>query len=833
MEMTIEQTLQQGIAAHKEGKLQDAERLYRAILQSLPLHPDANHNLGVLAVSVNKTDAALPMFKIAVEANPKVEQFWLSYIDALIKTEKVDDARRIFPDAQQAGVTAAKLRIFEEQLTFELSSSSHIPKQNVSNSLHSHQGKLSPAIELREVGKYREAQAWLSNVIEHDCKNTEALSLLSQVLLLDNKEAEAERALTAATSINSELTSVYRNQARLLLKQSKKTEALKKAQLGYSQSPEDSESLLVLAVCLGANQRDLEALPIIQNLLKADSNYAEAYANRALIKLRRKDTAGAIEDAEMTVSLKPHLTQMWLLLGSLHHQAGNLREAIVALRSAHKNEPENPAIMVQLGELLLKDNKASEAATILEHATELAPKDANAWTNLGVALQNETKVADAKMAYKKALALNPESAAISSNLGAMAKDAEEWDSALRYFEKALEFEPNLAEGHSNLGNTLRELGRLDESETSCKQAIALKPGLAEAYSNLGNTLKELGRLEAAEASYTQAIALKPDHAKAHDNLGSTLQELGRLDEAAASYTQAIALKPDYAEAHSNLGYTLEQLGRLDEAAACYQQAIELKSDFSLAHYGLGKVLYMNGNEDLALKSIVKANEIEPQKKDYELMLSFMEFKKSRKGNRAAADDTSSISALTGLILSPLILNRVVEPELIATLYEMNSTQLDKTKRVGLLAAGKGDARYGNGLVSPDFKLFKETRLIIQRLAEDLTKIIVKALSSEIYIYDSFFNILSAGGGTTPHTHLNTLDKNITLGLGKKKYSLVYYLSVGDQNCREPGILKLYEPEEDILPREGMITIIPASRMHSAVYGGKTDRVMIGVNFYSL
>ena len=110
---------------------------------------------------------------------------------------------------------------------------------------------------------------------------------------------------------------------------------------------------------------------------------------------------------------------------------------------------------------------------------------------------------------------------------------------------------------------------------------------------------------------------------------------------------------------------------------------------------------------------------------------------------------------------------------------------------------------------------------------------MEALKSDIYIYDSFFNILSAGGGTTPHAHLTTLDRNIALDLGKQKYSLVYYLSVGDQNCSEPGILKLYEPGEDILPCEGMITIIPASRMHSAVYGGKTDRVMIGVNFYSL
>jgi predicted Zn-dependent protease len=191
MELTIEQALQQGVTAHKEGKVQEAERLYRAILQSQPLHPDANHNLGVLAVSANKADAALPLFKTALEANPKIEQFWLSYIDALIKSEKVDDARRVLADAQQAGVTVAKLQIFEEQLEFELSPSSHIPQRKISNPLHSHQGELSVAIELREVGKYKEAQEWLSNLIEHDSRNSEALSLLSQVLLLDKKDAEA------------------------------------------------------------------------------------------------------------------------------------------------------------------------------------------------------------------------------------------------------------------------------------------------------------------------------------------------------------------------------------------------------------------------------------------------------------------------------------------------------------------------------------------------------------------------------------------------------------------------------------------------------------------
>ena len=60
MEITIEQALQQGVAARKEGKLHDAERIYRAILQFQRAHPDANPNLGLLAVSVNQVEAYTP-----------------------------------------------------------------------------------------------------------------------------------------------------------------------------------------------------------------------------------------------------------------------------------------------------------------------------------------------------------------------------------------------------------------------------------------------------------------------------------------------------------------------------------------------------------------------------------------------------------------------------------------------------------------------------------------------------------------------------------------------------------------------------------------------------
>ena len=73
MELTLAQALRQVVAAHEEGKLQDAERFYRAILQTEPNHPDVNHNLGVLAVAVGKLQDAVALFAMALEVNPRIE----------------------------------------------------------------------------------------------------------------------------------------------------------------------------------------------------------------------------------------------------------------------------------------------------------------------------------------------------------------------------------------------------------------------------------------------------------------------------------------------------------------------------------------------------------------------------------------------------------------------------------------------------------------------------------------------------------------------------------------------------------------------------------------
>jgi tetratricopeptide (TPR) repeat protein len=577
MELTIQQALQQGVAAHKKGQVEEAERLYKAILNSQPAQPDANHNLGVLLVSINKTDAALPLFKVAVETNSKVDQFWLSYIDALIKAKQGENAKQVLEQAKNQGVAEYKLDILKTQL----------------NSLNT-----------------------TGNV--------------------------------------------------------------------YSANPPQK---------------------LLSRLLE-------------------------------------------------HYQSGRLGDAEILALSITRDFPNDNFSWMILAAVFKAIGRNTEALNANQTAVELSPQD--------------------------------------------------------------------AEAHSNLGVTLQELGRLNEAEVSLRQAIVLRPNYPEAHNNLGNALKEQGRLDEAEASYRQAIVLKPGYANAHSNLGATLQELSRLDEAEASYIQAIALRPNYAEAYSNLGVTLQELGRLEEAEESLKHAITLKPDFALAHYGLTKVLYNMSYKDSALESIKKANVIDPKSKDFSLLLSVLQARKARENTAEGVKNTITSDCLIIPASKILELNRSVEQELITYLYSRKLLDLDKEKDPSF-----GDTR------GSKYDLFEDNHPRIQKLEIDLHSILSKAFNSDIFIKDSFFSIFGAGGGTTRHQHVDKNDKDSTFSLAKQKYALVYYLSVGDQDCTEPGFLKFYEPSEEILPKKGLITIFPAQRYHSSFYNGKKDRVIVGVNFYTL
>lgn len=121
MELTIEEALKQAIAAQRDGQTQEADRLYTAILKVIPNHPHANHNLGVLAVSIGRVEEAVPFFHTALKSNPKIDQFWYSYIFALVKLNRFIDARSALEWARNSGAKEEVLEGLAQSLTENVS----------------------------------------------------------------------------------------------------------------------------------------------------------------------------------------------------------------------------------------------------------------------------------------------------------------------------------------------------------------------------------------------------------------------------------------------------------------------------------------------------------------------------------------------------------------------------------------------------------------------------------------------------------------------------------------------------------------------------------------
>ena len=193
MELTNEHALQQGVAAHKEGKLQDAEHFYRAILQSQPLHPDANHNLGVIAVSVNKPVMALPLFKTALEANPKIEQFWLSYVDALIKAKQFSNAKLMIEQAKMRGVVGDKMNKLEANL---------LPKTQKSNttSISPPQRQLNDLLEHYQNGRFSDAEKLATSISREFPSHNFSWKILGAVFKATDRNSEAVNANRTAVA---------------------------------------------------------------------------------------------------------------------------------------------------------------------------------------------------------------------------------------------------------------------------------------------------------------------------------------------------------------------------------------------------------------------------------------------------------------------------------------------------------------------------------------------------------------------------------------------------------------------------------------------------------
>ena len=240
MELTLDQALKKGVEAHKAGKLQEADRYYTAILKAKPKHPDANHNMGVLAIAVGKIQEALPFFKTALEANPSIDQFWLSYIDALMKLNRMDDAKDVFDQAKSKGLKGDGFEQLEKRLiglekgvevNVASNKSQEPPKDQFQN-----------LINLYTQGLFQKALAQGSQLLEQFPNSINLYNIIGASNKGLGKLDEAIEAYNKALSLEPDYAQAYNNMGIALKDQGKLEDAIEAFNKALSIKPDYADA---------------------------------------------------------------------------------------------------------------------------------------------------------------------------------------------------------------------------------------------------------------------------------------------------------------------------------------------------------------------------------------------------------------------------------------------------------------------------------------------------------------------------------------------------------------------------------------------------------------
>ena len=431
MELTLDQALEKGIEAHKAGKVQEADRYYTAILKAQPKHPDANHNMGVLAVGVGKVAAGLPFFKAALESNPKVAQYWLSYIDALIKLDRMTDAKAVLDQAKSNGAKGDGFDKLEERLE------GIEPTKNISSNVE------EPPLDQ------------MQNLI----------SLYTQGQFEKTLKEASKLMIEFPNSINLYNISGVANRGL-----GKLEEAIEAYTRALSIKPDYAEASYNMGIALKEQGKLEEAIEVFNKAISIKPDYADAYNNLGNVLREQGKLEESIKAYTKALSIKPDYAEAYNNMGIALKGSCRFEDALAAFERAINITPKNPTLYNNMGNALKEQRKVVEAIEAYNRALSIKPDYADAFNNLGNALKDQGRLDEAIEVYHKALSVKPDLPEAYNNMGIALQEQGKVDEAIDSYNKALSINPDYADAYWNLSGTadnIRESRRWVEKCLKC------------------------------------------------------------------------------------------------------------------------------------------------------------------------------------------------------------------------------------------------------------------------------------------------------------------------------------------------------------------------------
>ena len=341
-----------------------------------------------------------------------------------------------------------------------------------------------------------------------------------------------------------------------------------------------------------------KALSILNECLRTDPYFYDAYYTRGLVREQLAEFDGALTDYNIYVEQMPDHTEALFSRATLRYKRGQYELAKVDFIKLISLPPgETTTVFFQqdqfassttrifttqgsskayifnylgLCETKLKNYEA--AINALDSAIALNPTDADQLVNRGLAKENNLDKVGAIADYQLALTINPEHSLARHNLGALSGTQGSGEDSEKLLIESIEQNPNLPYPHAQLAYHKFNRGDFKGALEEYNLAINIDSTDANYLLNRGLVKEKLKDYEGSITDFTKAISLKPDYESAWFNRGNVFTKLNGLEEAIEDYSMAIFYNPKYTAAYYNRALNRNKLGITKEACEDLKKA---------------------------------------------------------------------------------------------------------------------------------------------------------------------------------------------------------------------------------------------------------------------
>lgn len=237
----------------------------------------------------------------------------------------------------------------------------------------------------------------------------------------------------------------------------------------------------------------------------------------------------------------------YLGAAAIEVECGNLDRALGLSRQAVIAMPDDPVVLIHLGQIRLRRRECTQAQEAFEKARQSQPDNHAAWLGLMTAYLEGGQPAQARDCGEMALQQLGDLPEVRTNYGLALEALGEYEAAAEQYRMAL-----LKAGDTALPMPLNNLAymyaslnkNLHEALMLAEQATALRSRNASCLDTLGFVQYRLKRYEEAVGTLTRAKALRPTSGTVRYHLGLALDALGKTQEATAEFLEVRRLDPN-------------------------------------------------------------------------------------------------------------------------------------------------------------------------------------------------------------------------------------------------------------------------------------------------